>query len=359
MIDFLIYDENLVAQGIIDTQNSVMWERRFYEAGYFEIHVQPNDNNNALLSTGRYILRTDARESGVIQYIYKNTDSLGTSDITIIGRFMSYILHGHIIRSAGVFSGNAESVMRQLVENTCMTPATTDYISGLELGDLCGTEKTVSIFLEYTDLHDALREIARLTGVAFRITLNPTSGTLVFECYEGHNYSADGGNHSVVVFSSEYDTIIGEVSCSENDAVTVNAVTMVYSGEFGRVAVRYTPTSVSGTALHEISVVTDKCETTTSQAGGKVLDVEGTKALLMSMAPRYIKAKEESVSASVTGSGSFKYKEDYDIGDIVTIEHKPYGISLTKRIHKITESYSEYGYEIIPEFGDIKPKELT
>jgi hypothetical protein len=272
---------------------------------------------------------------------------------------MSYLLHGHIIRSATVFSGNAENVMRQLVSNVCMTPGTPDYIPGLELGERCNTSKTISIFLEYSDLHDALKEIARRTGVAFRITLDPESGALVFECYEGHNYSADGGDHAVVVFSSEYDTIVGQVSATENDGVTVNAITMLYSGEFGRVAIRYAPIAASGAALHEICVITDKCETTTTQTGARVLDVAGTEALLRSMAPQYIHAKEVSASASVITGGSFEYKVDYDIGDIVTIQHKPYNISMDRRIHKITESYTEYGKEIVPDFGDINPKELT
>ena len=359
MIDLIVYDTALNAQGVIDTQNSVMWERRFYEAGYFEIHVPPNDNNNALIATGRYIMRTDARESGVVQYVYKTTDSLGVSDITVIGRFMSYILHGHVVRSAGVLSGNAESIMRQLVEETCMVPGTPDYIASLELGELCNTEKTVSLYIEYADLHDILKEIARRTGVAFRITLDPERNTMIFDCYEGHNYAADGGDHPFVVFSSEYDTIVGEVSAGENDSVTVNAVTMVYSGELGRVAVRYAPVEVTGTALHEISVITDKCETTTSESGAKILDVAGTRALLLKIAPEYIKEKEISALASVTSTGSFQYKIDYDIGDIVTIQHEPYDLSIHKRIHKITESLSEYGYSIIPEFGDINPKELT
>ena len=359
MIDFIIYDKGLNALGMIDTQSSVLWERRYYEAGYFEIHVPPNANNNDLISIGNYIMRTDARESGVIQYIYKNTDMYGVSDITVIGRFCSYLLHGHIVRSAGTLSGNVETIMRQLVSNTCMTPGTADYINGLELGNLCGTTKTISIFIEYPDLHDILKEISRRSGVACRVYLNPETEALQFSCYEGADKSAGQSSNSRVIFSSDYDTIVGEVSSSQNDNTTVNAVTMLYSGEFGRLAVRYAPANVSGVDLHEITVITDKCETTTTQGGAKVLDINGTTALLLNMAPQYISAREKKVSASVSGSGSYEYKVDYDIGDIVTIEHKPYTISETKRIHKISESYSDYGVEIIPEFGDISPKELN
>ena len=357
MIDLIVYDKTMTAVGIVDTQTTLFWERRFYEAGYFEINVPANDNNNALFSAGRYLMRADALESGMILRVVKDVDFEGVATITVIGRFLSYLLHGHIVRSAQMYTGNAETIMRQIVSATVLNDESPDYIAGLSLGELCGTTKTVSTYIRYTDLHDALKEISRLSGVGFRIVLDPNTGAMTFECYEGHDYRANQYVNAQVVFSPEYDTIIGAAEYAEDDSVTVNAVTMVYSGEFGTVAERYAPTAVSGTELHEISVITEQCVTITT-GGSVVLDVNGTKALLRSLAPQYITPKDIFVSASAAHTAGLTYKQDYDIGDIVTVEYKPFGISLTRRIHKVAESYSEAGKEIIPEFGEITPKEV-
>jgi len=357
MIDLIVYDKTMTAVGIVDTQTTLFWERRFYEAGYFEMNVPANENNNALFSAGRYLMRADALESGMILRVAKNVDAEGVTTITVIGRFLSYLLHGHIVRSAQMYTGNAETIMRQLVSATVLNDESPDYIAGLSLGEMCGSDKTVSVYLIYNDLHDALREISRLSGVTFRIVLNPNTGTMKFECYEGHDYRANQYINAQVVFSPEYDTIIGAAEYAEDDSVTVNAVTMVYSGEFGTVAERYAPTALSGTELREISVITEQCVTISSDRG-VVLDINGTKALLRSLAPQYITPKDIFVFASVAHTAGLTYKQDYDIGDIVTVEYRPFGISLTRRIHKVAESYSAAGTEIIPEFGDISPKEV-
>ena len=358
MVELIVYDKNIDPLGIIDTENSLLWERRFYEAGYFEIHLPPTGDNNALAVTKNYIMRTDARESGVIIYVGKNTESDGTTDVTVIGRFLSYLLHGHIVRSAETYTGNAEDIMRGLVESVCIAGAQPDIIPGLALGAHSGSENTVTVRLEYPDLHDALREIARLSGVGFIIELDPNTGALVFSCRAGKDSSAGQTVNPQVIFSPEYDSIVGGVSAVSDNSATVNAVTMRYSGEFGEVVTRYDRAGATGTELHEICVTTDQCRTRTVE-GVTVLDVPGTIALLQSLAPQYITPERYEVAASVSRSGSYEYKTDYDIGDIVTVQYEPFGITLDRRIHKIQENYSEIGIETVPVLGDIYPAEIT
>ena len=133
---------------------------------------------------------------------------------------------------------------------------------------------------------------------------------------------------------------------------------MRYSGEFGEVVTRYDPAGKTGTELHEICVTTDQCRTRTVE-GVTVLDVPGTIALLQTLAPQYITPERYEVAASVSRSGSYEYKTDYDIGDIVTVQYEPFGITLDRRIHKIQENYSEIGIETVPVLGDIYPSEIT
>ena len=358
MVELIVYDKNIEPLGIIDTQNSLLWERRFYEAGYFEIHLPPTGDNNAIAETKNYIMRTDAQESGVVLYVSKTTASDGTTDVTVIGRFLSYLLHGHIVRSSVTYTGNAEDIMRQLVDDVCISGAESDIIDGLRLGAHSGSENTVTVRLEYPDLHDALREIARLSGVGFIIELDPNTGALVFSCRAGKDSSAGQTENPQVIFSPEYDSIVGGVSAVNDNSSTVNAVTMRYSGEFGEVVTRYDPAGKTGTELHEICVTTDQCRTRTVE-GVTVLDVPGTIALLQALAPQYITPERYEVAASVSRSGSYEYKKDYDIGDIVTVQYEPFGITLDRRIHKIQENYSEIGIETVPVLGDIYPSEIT
>jgi hypothetical protein len=163
MIDLIVYDNDFTAQGIVDIQSSVMWERRFYEAGYFEIHTPASENSNALLKQGAYIMRTDALESGVIVYTHASTDTDGSTDISAIGRFLSWLLHGHIVQSTTTYSGNAETIMRTLVENTVMNSETVDYIPDLAL---CGDNAAMIAAAGYYEYMSGKRADASLNASA-------------------------------------------------------------------------------------------------------------------------------------------------------------------------------------------------
>ena len=45
----------------------------------------------------------------------------------------------------------------------------------------------------------------------------------------------------------------------------------------------------------------------------------------------------------------YKYKQDYDVGDIVTIKNE-YGIIADVRITEVTESEDSTGFSVIPTF---------
>ena len=52
---------------------------------------------------------------------------------------------------------------------------------------------------------------------------------------------------------------------------------------------------------------------------------------------------------------NFKYKRDYDLGDIVTVNKKAWGIKMEKRITEIQEVYENGGFQIVPTFGNPLP----
>lgn len=70
-------------------------------------------------------------------------------------------------------------------------------------------------------------------------------------------------------------------------------------------------------------------------------------------------AKEENAkhpetitfTAEVVPDLVFKYKEDYDLGDLVTIENE-YGISTTARITEVLESWDATGYNLELKFDE-------
>ena len=63
----------------------------------------------------------------------------------------------------------------------------------------------------------------------------------------------------------------------------------------------------------------------------------------------------ECLEAVTLPNVNFTYKTDYDLGDIVTVHKKAWGIRMDKRITEIQEVYENGGLSIVPTFGDPLP----
>ena len=73
------YDKNLNRLGVIDVFRSLIWTRKYYECGTFEIHAPLNARNlqllaeNNILSKREYrskngqIEKTQSKESGIVE----------------------------------------------------------------------------------------------------------------------------------------------------------------------------------------------------------------------------------------------------------------------------------------------------
>lgn len=355
MTDLLIADGNYNIIGVVDIYEYLMWERRFYQAGYFELHVPATDNNLTLLKQGNFIFKGNASENGIIKYINVTDEGDGRVTITASGYFLSYLLHGHIVKNRVSFTDTAENIMRSLVESTVMNEYSEDYISYIKLGEKKGITKVITFTTEYTDLHTALSEISKQSGVSFILRADLNEKLLYFECYEGLDRSAEQTVNPQVIFSPRYDTILSSPTYTDDDTVTVNAAVAFYSGSLGRVVVEYNPEKKTGTEKKAVAV-RGQAVTYTTEGGGQALDVAATQAALLALAKEQIKSRTNRFTSSVSFTGNLEYKKSYDIGDIVTTEYPDWQVSLTQRIHKVTEIYDSTGTEVIPELGDVWPK---
>lgn len=350
MVELIALDGDLRAQGVIDVYSSLIWERRFYESGYMELHASATDNNINLLKQNNILMKESAEESAVIEYVSTAAGESG-EEITAVGYFLSRLLFGHIVKKKYKFNGSAEEAMRKLVAETVMNPETDDYIPQVKLGELKGISAAVNCRIEYIDLEAALGRIARLSGVGFILRAEPNSGELIFECFEGKDRSIAQMENPRVIFSEEYDTVLSSAEYTADRTEEVNAVTARYSGEYGEVTVFYNPYGKTGREKREVCVY-GECVTVNTK-DGVMLDEQATKVKLYALAQEQIKAPAVNFSAAVSFTGNLQYKNSYNLGDIVTCEW--HGMPLNRRITKITEYYDANGTEIIPDMGEPFP----
>lgn len=318
------------------------------------MHAPATPNNIELLKIDNIICRADAQEGGIIKYVAKSSDGI-SEKIVAIGYFLSYLLGGHIVKETFAASGSAENAIRQLISRTVLDKNSDDYLPSIKLGSASGITATVpAITIEYEDLLEALARISTLSGVGYRLRPDLNSGTMIFECYEPKDRSVAQTENPQIIFSEKYETILSAPSSVKDDTQTVNAVCARYSGEYGEVVVNYNPSNASGSKKKE-TVISGLPITYTNAEGNIVLDVAATRASLLNDAKKAIKEEINSFSCSAEYAGNIEYKNSYDLGDVVTVEHEPWQISHNLRIHRITEVYEAAGTKIYPETGQIWP----
>lgn len=65
--------------------------------------------------------------------------------------------------------------------------------------------------------------------------------------------------------------------------------------------------------------------------------------------------QEEYLEGQILTHSTFVYEEDYDLGDIVTVQNTDWGVTLNARITEIKEIYETSGFRIEAVFGNNRP----
>lgn len=125
-----VYDINLMRKGVIDVYRSLIWTRKYKEAGTVELHAALNSRNLGLLQEGNILTMSGSVESAVIEGMAADDYS---NEITATGRMLSSTLSRRGIKTIVNVSETAyEDVMRQLVDVSAIS--TTNPLPHFVLG---------------------------------------------------------------------------------------------------------------------------------------------------------------------------------------------------------------------------------
>lgn len=65
--------------------------------------------------------------------------------------------------------------------------------------------------------------------------------------------------------------------------------------------------------------------------------------------------QETFLEAQIMTHSTFKYEKDWDLGDVVTVQYKDWGVTLDARITEVKEIYEADGVQIEATFGNSRP----
>lgn len=378
-IEYLeIRDINREIIGILDVFQSVIWETDYYGTGSFEVYATASPKNLSLLKIDNYVSRIDDDNIGVIEKIYVEYDDQNGDMIVASGRFgkslldrrLIYNISGSVAGKVNILpttsKGLVEVAARELVNNNIINsiyPArNVDFIilgalQGIdkiiidEDGDAAEKQTSYGNLLEYTD--SMLQEY----GLGAYMMFDRLTKELCYTVINGDDRSRNNivGNNPII-FSQDFDNLLNSSYSRE----TINLKNTALIGGEGEGSERFCAMiGVNATGLDRREVWVDAKSQSKKYKDESGADKEYTDeeylSLLKSAGTQQISLLQitEAYQGNVNiNNYRYKYRKNFNIGDIVSIEDHKLNIYMNARILKIVECQNEEGYSINLEYGN-------
>lgn len=341
----IILDTSFSRIGMFDDYISMIWTTRYYKDGDFEIVLPVTGKTLDLIREGYYVIRDDDDQVGIIERIYLRQDSEGLQTMTVSGRFITSVVRRRIVGQQTQVSGEVPACMEMLLNDNLIDPDDANrQISGFVFRNQVTT--SIRMQRQYTgkNIGEVISAECETYGLGFRGTVE--NGSIVFTMFEGTDRSRAQIANPCVVFSPQYDNL----SASEYEESQEDLVTDVLVAGEGEGLDRKTvwASLTVNTGLDRYEAFRDARNQSTND--GQIPDDEYF-ASLANEGLEEITTYTQALAGTVWFEG-YRWKQDVNIGDIVTIENPAWGVGKNTRIVEVIESMSAAGeYTITPTFG--------
>jgi hypothetical protein len=327
---------------LIDEYTSVIWTKRYFTCGDFELYLPVTSKLLEILAIGNYVYRLDDDEVMVIEKIEITTDAETGNYLIVSGRSLGSIIGRRIVWNMTSFDMPVGDIIKYLLNANVINPTITERkIDNFSFIDNTSSSQKIQKQITGDNLLTAIETLCTTYGYGWKVKLIDNS--FEFELYEGTDRSYNQAANPYVVFSPEFDNLIN--SKYNLDSTTFANVALVAGEGEGVARKRQSVGNASGLDRYEIYVEandmsTNSEETISASQYETMLKERGLEKLAEATATEAFEGDVES---------TYAYKTDWNIGDIVQIENE-FGITATSRIIEVIEAEDASGHKIIPTF---------
>ena len=367
-MDLYIYSPELELCGVVDNLITLNWYRKFFESGGFKVTAPGTGENLRLLRKHMLVDRGDG-EVGVITEVARECNEKG-ENITASGTLLTGVLANRVLLDSDAdFMTLLDKNVGAAADEARRIPKL--YVDASEAVDSDYQEEH-----EFSNLGEYAKMVCEKNGFGLRVLLeHGAERRLKLQIARGVDRSLEQSDNLRVIFSDDFDNLMAaKYQYSEKGAAsTVYGYAVIPPNtrrEDDEQIIRCAGDDKAGYERIE-TAKSVRAETMVSWV--KVLvgydedddfplfDFE--RATIVNMS-KTIAAIDNVTNGTIspptenyTGSVCFEsgYKSDFDLGDIVTVYHKRWGVTVSNRICEINEHYEKGGVKVTPVFGSPLP----
>lgn len=361
-MQLLVLDKKFSPLGAVGDFISLMWNRKYYEPGDFELHTIKT--YWGLIESGVYIWKNDADELGVIEKVSYQKNARGMTTIICKGHFAEVLLNKTFCTGVHGTFGLFDSIYRlsgdlikeknrSVREGDPSWVISSTYTDDRKIAlDFSSSSATLG-----AKLYSLERVLEASHSVIYDYALNQVRVVL----WKGLNRSANQSQSPWAVFSDAFENIKNYQY--QRDISDFMDTAMVFgegegeARERGKVYERHP--LYSGYCL--VVDARDLQKTYKDHAGIERTYSDADYVMALEQRGREKLARYpvmESISCEVDPTANLRYKNDYDLGDVCTIRLSEIGVETDMRLTEIAEIYENGRLKLSIEFGDCTTTDL-
>lgn len=358
-IDLVLLDEGLMPVEIVQKFTSLIWQQSYYNIGTFELYVPYQTSIFKASLAARFVLRTDKKQVGYIETI-KEASQNGKQMLIISGYLIEGVMQKRIFHPASfggfmVSGGYLISILSDVLPKI-LNKAT------VSVRELSSSKPYCWLFAQEQSI-EYLSTIVYSSLESYKCSLSHRLndyGNIEFSIYEGLDrtisqninapklYSENMGNVSNIIYQKS------EAGCRDVVIVIGIMPQNVQNQTQGTiVSFTYNPNNINlseDLTANHVGIIRDvKLDETVDSSGNKSYIYNSDATM------KYFEqeAKAEFIPISENFSAEVLDFEGVSLGDIVSVRDDERGMTYSRRIESLTESYNPNKDTISVNFGKV------
>lgn len=347
-IDLIILDKTYNAVTYIDMYHSLLWNIKYNDVGDFEFVVKASSKNMKNLKLGYFVVRNDDNYVGIIEKIVLEETENNGRIMIVSGQFLESLLERRVCYQQSKLKGTVSSTGKILIDNNFRKPkeksrAIENFRYSKSELEVDGEVKDLQINGAY--VLDVIKNIALNNNLGFKITLS--NGKFVFKYFKGEDKRKISKNTEWIVFSESEGNLI-----SFNYQKTLhNKITHVlvrgnkHIDNNNKAVSEWVSRKTENANDNNLSRFEAFCDARNIQCDENDTSLANYKTELRAEANKIL---DESKNTEDVFQFEIKVKEnsfrnDYYIGDMVSVECESFSKILSCRIVEALESLNDLG----------------
>ncbi|NBI30730.1 siphovirus ReqiPepy6 Gp37-like family protein [Chengkuizengella marina] len=346
----------------IDDYESLIFSREWHGVGEFELHINKHKNHTDKLLKGNLILLgSDLHKVGIIKHreIGLNESGKQSETWSIKGFELKGVVGQRITvppshTAYDYKQGDTETVIKHYVDKNIVNPDDMNRkISMLDLATNQNRGQSIVWQSRYKGLADEVNVISMASEIGWGVHLNFEQMKWIFDTYEGRDLTVNQSQNPPVIFSPEFDSL-KSIQFTESD---FNYRNTTYVAGQGTGVNRRIVEVGELQDLERIETFIDARDVAETDENEQSIPEQDIISSLNERGLQKLQefSQEQFLEGQILIHSPFKYKIDYDLGDMVTVQNKDWGVTMDARITEITEIYEPTGIHLEATFGNAQP----